>query len=379
MSSEPCRDDKGNGEENEPWRIPMRRRSSLLSSTRIENFTNIANETQPFSDISRSLERSAHAWTMASVKIEPCVPGMGETEISSHTYTRWKNTIVATFETNPDLSEMDKWNIFMRSAGPTLVDVLDGLSLDQVDLSSEPFTDALQKLDEHFNSEQSIFLAKMNFRVAKQKPKETNLSYLARMLKLAKCCAFSASEQEAELVMSIATNTSDSDIRKHALKRGCTFQSLRDFVRSIDLARDIEARDEKKRKLPEICEVDAVSLHSDNYGREQRTFVARRPQKSMQTQRFSMATRDNTQECSRCGFKNHDSFNCPNKEKICNLCNRKGHFAVKCRTVKRKREHSPETGKPQNKIRITKQKEEPPTMTASVNQVGVDSEAEDDI
>lgn len=182
------------------------------------------------------------------------------------------------------------------------------------------------------------------------------------MLKLVKFCGFSTGEQEAELLMTIATNTIDPDVRKKALKKGCSYQELRELILSLELQKDIEKRTEKRQKTEvHNVEVNAIGANSSSRGRYGQAFrsQSRFGSVSRQTNRFGRGG-GNSGECERCGFSGHNKSNCPNKDKVCNKCHLKGHFAVKCRTPGSKRTHSPEAPK-----RAAK--------SAKINEVSVDN------
>lgn len=54
-------------------------------------------------------------------------------------------------------------------------------------------------------------------------------------------------------------------------------------------------------------------------------------------------------KCNYCGFKPHNRKDCPAKEKNCNICNLRGHFASVC---KKKNEIK---AKPSKKVRLNPQ------------------------
>lgn len=113
------------GEDGLPqFRIPMRRASPRGSgnprtSTRIFDESNRNDNSQTFGEFSRSLERSTQAWTLATIKLEPCKPAEGNTEISHYEFARWKDTLVSTLDAIPGVTERDKFNVFKRTAGTT--------------------------------------------------------------------------------------------------------------------------------------------------------------------------------------------------------------------------------------------------------------------
>lgn len=329
-------------EDEGAFQAPLRNSGRGLSSTmRNHGDDEMSQTVQRLSkSVSKSMKKSTQAMTLASIRIEPCIPAEGESSISHHAYSRWKDVIVATLEAIPGLTENEKFNVFNWTAGSKLIDLLESLSLERTEAAVvEPFSDALLKLDSHFNSDQNKFLAKTKFRTTRQGLKESSLDYLNRMLKLVKFCGFSPEEQETELMLNIAANTSDSDVRKQALKKGCKFQDLRECILSLELNKDIEKRNASSAKVPDSNELNAVSFQGLNSRQGYNTYGNRRSFRGPpQPQRFN---RNNGSDCSRCGRFNHSSENCPSKDKACNACGKIGHFAAKCRTKSLKRRGSP--------------------------------------
>ncbi|CRK92346.1 CLUMA_CG005941, isoform A [Clunio marinus] len=307
--------------------------TTVFTSTRVKPnyYHEVTNRS--LEEMSRTMEKSTLALTMASIKIEPCVPLPGETEISMLSYNRWKDMLLAT--------------------GNTLLDVLDGLSLDLPSTSSNnPFSDALKNLDEHFMSSQNKILQIVNFRSAKQGTQETPGKYLSRMLRCARHSGLIGENLERELIITIAANTSDTDLQKKALEAGCTFQKLKEFASALELVKSLNSK--RLIKQGEINDVEVNAISSDQMR------ASRSKQQDYRFVNRSSKVKDNlrvNKECYRCGYSNHNSMNCPNINKTCNKCNRTGHFAKMCRSrPQMKRVHSVEPAMSSKKAEATQKK-----------------------
>lgn len=323
--------------------------------------------------MSRNMEKSSMAWAISSVKIDKCLPEDGETSISRHTYARWKTMLLSTLQPLESITEMEKFNIFNRGAGAPLLDTLDGLYLAKGPIPSDtPFTDALERLDAYFNSEQGRLMAQMNFRVAKQLSSENSQTYLNRLVKLVKHCGFANDTQERELIMHVAANAQDRDVRRQAFKPGCTYETLRQYVQSQELLKSVDRRFERRPPAAQVQEVHAVAQNKAQVKQER---VGRPRDQQRGEERFTKRRDTEQHDCARCGSRNHGQQNCPNATKNCRKCGLVGHFAIKCYTSQAKRnfQQTDKEGKSEEPP-LKQQKIQPKTET-ELNQVG-DSEEE---
>lgn len=323
---------------------------NVLSSTIIKpvegNDDSVVNRT--LQQMVSHLEASSIAWSEHAIIPPSCTPITGEKEISRISYYKWKETFMASVESCAGMSDLRKYNLFKRSAGPQLNEVLEGLSF-QDSGENNSFESIIKKLDGHFNSPENNLLALMQFRVSRQLPDEPNLEYLRRMMRNVKFCGFPPESREKELVNTIAINSRDTKIIKEALSTDCTYAKLVNVAKAIELTKMIQSankhHDEKKQEKPvAILAVTDPNKSSTNLRQQEgRWMSSRNPSRAQgrfnSSQRYSNGS---PSECSRCGGRNHSQFNCQHRQTECNKCHIIGHLARKCRSIlPSKRSRSP--------------------------------------
>lgn len=292
--------------------------------------------------------------------------------ISRQAYGRWKEQLLAAMTSLTNLSPQGKLGYFKRFAGKELLVVLDSLELrEPATISATPFEDALSKLDRHFNSEENNILARMNFAVAEQLPDEGNIDYLSRMLSDVKWCGFPTDRLEFELILGVATNASNEQIRTAAARVGCTFLELRSLAAALDLRVNIEKQKAKKKSKAGINAVAERQVAHQNYDEGsgygnsnrfgQQTEYRQRYEPyqavGMSSRNPARAQLDDRQaysygkgyesqhmfkprnlgnphrsqdKCLCCGFQGHEAAACRKKFEECRNCRQQGHLIRMC-------------------------------------------------
>lgn len=227
-----------------------------------------------------------------------------------------------------------KRNLMLHFGGTELQEVFYNIPGADVEYDKNTKNDvfgiAVQKLEDYFIPKRNSTFERHLFRTMEIKDDENVHKFLVRMRHQASKCDFGETKQEI-----LEINLKDK---------------LIDACKSTELKRKLM---EKELTLDEI--VNAIKVHEQLSSQTKSmqpsssgTFVNR--VSSDQRSR----NKNHKMECGRCGSTNHNSSdpNCPAKELNCTKCNYRGHFAKKCRTV-RKRGNNETNGNPSKRFKST--------------------------
>ena len=196
---------------------------------------------------------------------------------------------------------------------------------DEILKSKDQYATALNLLDKHFRPTVNRIFERWNFRQIRQ-GSDSLEQFVVRLRHQAEYCSFTNVEEA--IVDQIVDATSNAEFRKQILeKRLCSLDPI------IELG-----------KLIESVNIQAHSIASSNSA-EPSTALAAAPFSLNPTTSESVAllsdrssnTRsgaaNQSSRCSRCGARGHtgDSPECRAREGTCFRCQRKGHFANRCR------------------------------------------------
>lgn len=319
-------------------------------------------------------------WAESNLKLEPCVPGQDEKTISRRAYTHWRESVLAAFEAFPMMTEVKKFSHVKRWAGPLILDILDNLSVGEKLVDSVyPFSDAINKWDGFFNSEQSKQLAKINFRVIQQSTKESCMDFCNKLGRGIGLCGLSPADEDCELVLAVALRATNVKLQEEATRHGSTFASIKAVAQSQDMLSAIQQANEVNLRKSKTTDVNAVSSSNESLGKgrddyEDRRYQSRRDhdyrdrsehydhrEQSFdrsfgQGRRFDgyAPRRDSSRaqgsssrnlgaprkQCYRCGDW-HDPQTCHAMDKKCFKCQKIGHVIRMCKGAV-KRRSSPE-------------------------------------
>lgn len=217
--------------------------------------------------IQAAIESSSSCITKSMLKIEPCVPATGSSYLSMVEWKRWKALLLVTLSTVPGLSEAEKKVTFLRSAGSCLLDILESIP-ETIGELLNPFTSTIEALDTYFGSEACIRLARLTFKEISQMPNESNVDFIARLMKAIKGCNYSEDYMEDHLMDMIARKSSDVDIRKETQTydrssgKRCSYNQLREFALQLESIRRMER--EHTSNARKLSGVNAVEPQSSN-------------------------------------------------------------------------------------------------------------------
>lgn len=183
------------------------------------------------------------------------------------------------------VDEITKMNIFRIKAGPKLLDVLDGTvsCTESPNIETSPYSNAIHRLDAFYGSRDYIFMQRQKLRSLSQKPGETDLKYVKRVISVAKVCDYDGNlaEQVADTIQSHALNRKVRETGRKILRKGGSLADLLEKVRALEMEQlneEMFARSHRSVAQAEVAAVAYDGQRSTSYG----TGTARYPQRDQQ-------------------------------------------------------------------------------------------------
>lgn len=271
------------------------------------------------------------------INIEHCKPETGSLTISKKIFSRWRDRFISASD---GLSDLEKVNMFKRTAGSDLLDVLDlcpeTLSADKNDKPS--FVQIMKRLDNHFSSDRVKKISQMSFKSMVQLQNESSSEFLIRVTKFSSNCSFSSEEINSKIMNVIAKGALDRKVREKASELGDNGKRhsaafFQDFLLNYELFKINERTQLKAKQSAQVFAVTDPGPYrnqASGKGGASGQFVFKglgAPKKI----------------CWRCGSPNHDQSVCQHKEKECFKCHSIGHMQNMCKNTdpgKRKSQHT---------------------------------------
>lgn len=300
--------------------------------------------------------------SFASLQVPECKPSEGEEDVDRHSYEQWKQLLEASMQLAGVNDETTKMNIFRIKAGHKLLDILDSTvsNSESPDIVSSPYSNATHRLSTYFGSRDYIFMQRQKLRSLAQKPGETDVKYVKRVVSVAKLCDFSDSsvaEQVADTIQSHALNRKVRETGRKILRKGGSLVDLIEKVRAIEMEHLNEELFAKSHRTT-TAEIAAVDTAGPSHSQVAYGGAPYRYHQNAQTRFFDNARsnrggrgfgrrqliRNATPriECWRCLSRQHQPSTCHAIDKICRNCQIKGHIERAChhkpalRSVKRR-------------------------------------------
>lgn len=323
--------------------------------------------------------------SFASLQVPECKPIEGEEEIDRKSYEQWRQILEASMQLAGVVDETTKMNIFRIKAGHKLLDVLESTvsNTESPDIAVYPYSNAVHRLGTFYGSRDYIFMQRQKLRSLAQKPGESDVKYVKRVISVAKLCDFgesNVSEQVADTIQCHALNRKVREAGRKILRKGGSLVDLLEKVRALEMEHLNEEMFAKSHRSTQ-AEVAAVTYggprnpQSINHG-----VGFPRYHQNMQP-RFSGNARGNGRgrgfgrreftrnvtsrvECWRCLSRQHQASTCHAVDKICRNCQIKGHIERAWhhkpmqRSIKRRNSNADEDATYPKKIAIVKKDEE---------------------
>lgn len=179
---------------------------------------------------------------------------------------------------------------------------------------------AIAKLNDFFEPKKNVTYERHMFRLVKQEKGEKISIFAMRLRTQADKCDF-GNTAEDNIKDQIIEKCVSAKLRRELLKLG----DNSNLEQVLKTAKIFEAIEETSKTFDSGATSAAMSEEKVNRIESKPAFKG------------NSTYRDKQNECTRCGFTGHRSFDekCPAKGKTCNKCNGRDHFSRKCRTKKR--------------------------------------------
>lgn len=318
--------------------------------------------------------------SFASLQVSTCTPKEGE-EVDKKSFERWKEQLEAAMKFAGIFNENMKMNAFKMKAGYSLLDTLEATSPNDSSSDAQlfPYTNAMERLHKYYSSHDYVFLQRQKLRSMNQNDGESDLTYVKKIIDLAKLCNYKDNQLIETVVDVIQAHATNPRVRKTGIKvlrkRG-SITDLLDKVRECEMEQmnDINfARTHQQNSQVQpsalVAAVSNSSYHNNGprmggfhrgnslYHQKYWGMQSGRGTSRLTPSRFSSnrPSGGRREPCGRCTSNYHSSENCHAISKRCRNCHTVGHIERACRQgiqdkTKRRAEEE-EAGSPAIKTR----------------------------
>ncbi|XP_061519197.1 uncharacterized protein LOC133394092 isoform X2 [Anopheles gambiae] len=266
-------------------------------------------------------------------------------------------------------------------AGYSLLDTLEATSPNDSSSDAQlfPYTNAMERLHKYYSSHDYVFLQRQKLRSMNQNDGESDLTYVKKIIDLAKLCNYKENQLIETVVDVIQAHATNPRVRKTGIKvlrkRG-SITDLLDKVRECEMEQmnDINfARTHQQNSQVQpsalVAAVSNSSYHNNGprmggfhrgnslYHQKYWGMQSGRGTSRLTPSRFSSnrPSGGRREQCGRCTSNYHSSENCHAISKRCRNCHTVGHIERACRQgiqdkTKRRAEEE-EAGSPAIKTR----------------------------
>ena len=229
-------------------------------------------------------------------------------------------------------SQREQVKTILYAMGDSADDLLTTLHIDEDRATYEEVTEALNG---YYHARKSTIAERAKFNRRCQKPGEPVEQFMQDLHRLAEDCEY-------------------SELRE---------QLLRDRIGVLD-----DSLSDRLQSRPDLTLADAVRLARQDEARKQDRVLVRGDKsstnvdyvktkmpkgKGKQADKYKQQSQPQEKAFGWCGGARHQREKCPAKDKLCNRCQKKGHFAVVCRGSKTKRVQEIKTWKSHSSGRST--------------------------
>lgn len=334
---------------------------------------------QPVLSENASILATMNNMSLGSLHIPECSPSEGESDIDKKAYEHWKEVLVASFNLVRAQDERAKMDIFRIKAGPKLLEIMQGTSSvpEMPNECTHPFSNAIARLDQYFGSRTYIIGQRGKLMNMVQRDGESNLAFVRRVAAAAKLCGYKCDEEMEAVVRTIVKGTADSRVRVLAHRNWVNQGDLNSLIemvrdREMELFNEQEYQKHNRQNNSVIATVTQstytrpASRRGPGRGAGPRYRGNQRGRGTYRRERASIEG-SSRGSCWRCASIYHEASNCPNLDKVCHNCKRRGHLARTCAT-------QPQVGAGQKRQLNEPADEESKPKIAAITQNGEEDE-----
>jgi len=231
-----------------------------------------------------------------------------------------------------DKSEDKQVAVLLTALGPAARKVYRTFTW-AADADSRKIDSVLAKFDEFCRPRENIPFERYKFNVRQQEPGETFEKYLSVLRQMAGRCNFEHLTPDEVLRDRLLFGISDSRVRERLLREDkLTLTKTLEICRAAEVSKaQIKAVNDLKPLAPSSAATEVHAVKSCKY-------------KAAAAVTHSQKKTGTTGHVTKCKFctTSHELVRgaCPARDKKCNICGRKGHFAAKCYQRKDKAVHA---------------------------------------
>lgn len=210
-------------------------------------------------------------------------------------------------------------NSLLYAMGDAADDVLDVLPL--TDADKKKYEAVKAAFDQHYVGKHNIIFERAQFNSRRQQDGESAEAYITAVHKLAEHCGFGVLKDE------LIRDRIVVGIRDKRLSERLQMDSDLTLAKAIQNVRLSETVKKQQTILHSSAAEDSVS-NMDAI----RTNTKMAKKQTWQQSKGQRPDRQGEKECGWCGRKKHSWKDCPARDVECRKCQKKGHFAIVCRS-----------------------------------------------
>lgn len=278
-------------------------------------------------------------------------------ELSSD-WPKWKRAFEFYIETKSITEPKQKCAFLMHAGGMGLQDIFaslprdvdectdnngeentgdNGETNDEPTTKEDDYSKAISKLDTYFCMKRNTTIERFKFRKIKQLSEEPIEQFARRLRAQLNRCDFGPQSDEYMRDQIIEGTSSEKLREKALLENSISLTELLELGQSLEAAK-LNIQNLESGKL--IISDSINHLSSEQFSKNSQN--KRRHYNSNTTFNKKPRFENGDKRCFRCGHEDHLSYDeiCPARKKICERCNKIGHYRKMCRTNLNKQQHS---------------------------------------